>query len=92
MLPGLYIFVLLAGSVFTPAPQVTKPANAFDSCTEKREFCIESCGKQRQACDRNTPNDPRCVSQQNQCEAGCNKAWKKCQESSALKMISRLAF
>lgn len=92
MLSALYIFCLLAGSVLAPAPQAATSTNAFGDCTDKREYCIESCGKQRQACDRNTPNDPRCVSQQNQCEAGCNSAWRKCQEDSGSKLVSRLAF
>lgn len=92
MLSGLYIFCLLAGSLLTPAPQTATSTNAFDTCTERREYCIESCIKQRENCDRNTPNDPRCVSQQNQCDAGCKNAWTKCEENSGSKLVSRLAF
>lgn len=94
MLSGLYIFCLLAGSVLAPAPQPTTSTNAtaFGDCAEKHELCTDSCLKQRQACDRNTPNDPRCVSQQNQCEAGCYKAWKSCEENSGSKLSARLAF
>jgi hypothetical protein len=100
MLSGLYVICLFAGSLLAPGPQAT-PApghqaatsmNAFGDCTDKRERCIESCGKQRQACDRNTPNDARCVGQQNQCEAGCNNAWKKCEENSGGKLSSGLSF
>lgn len=90
MISGLYIMCLLAGSLLAPGPQAATPVNSFGDCTDKRERCIESCGKQRANCDRNTPNDPRCVSQQNQCEAGCNNAWRKCQENSGSKLSTRL--
>lgn len=82
MITGLHLLCLLTGLLVTPVQQKAAPVNSLSDCTQKRERCVESCGKQREACDRNTPNDERCVKQQNQCEAGCDNAWKKCEENS----------
>jgi hypothetical protein len=78
----LYVALLLLGGFTASANRPAPTANASSDCVEKRELCVKSCGKQREACDKNSPNDQsRCVAQQNQCEAGCNDAWKKCEQT-----------
>ena len=48
-------------------------------CAEKREWCIDSCYKQRQNCDKNNSSD-YCVKQDQRCQKACEDAFRKCSE------------
>ena len=48
-------------------------------CVEKREWCIDSCYKQRQNCDKNNSSD-YCVKQDQRCQKACEDAFRKCSE------------
>lgn len=76
---GLFIAVVMTVLALTGTH--TSRANSGGDCEIKREACIKSCLKQREACDKNNPSDPDyCIKQQNRCDKGCNDAWKKCSE------------
>jgi len=65
----------------TTGKDTTVIVSSSSDCETKRDFCIKSCLNQRETCDKNNPNDSAyCISQQNTCDNGCNKAWKKCNE------------
>jgi hypothetical protein len=48
-------------------------------CAQKREWCIDSCYKQRQNCDKNNTEE-YCVNQDKQCQKGCEDAFRRCSE------------
>ena len=78
--------ILLTLPLFVVVPlsaYLGSKTNAINSgdCETKREYCIKSCIKQRETCDKNNPTDSDyCIKQQNGCDKGCNDAWKKCNE------------
>jgi hypothetical protein len=64
------------------AQRTASEATADNSdCEKARELCVKSCSKFRESCDKNHQDDPQyCVALQNQCEASCKEAWRKCNE------------